>query len=331
MSQFNYVIQHIFEEDNHWGGLLLRWRVLDSECPLERANIILVAAPIGDYQMPSKSEIKDRQDAVARGLLEVATPLGTVTRGKDGVYRDSYQARIMLWVVEEERELQARLMACAHMQDAGHHSVSATTHRLGEYCALDNMEKDTAKLVRQCLHCVDSKAGNAMPRPLGDLLHGKEVSDVLHFHFLSLEEIDTIDTGGLVDGCYKHVLVLMDGVSRFVWLEEAVSCSMEGAARFVLKWCALFGVPKTFNSDGGTYFTVRVMKMVSSRLGVVYHFDVANVSWLHGTLERMNREVVKTFCAVLSEIRRPLSESGRCHSGLCIRRTGSAWGRRRST
>ena len=67
--------------------------MLDSECPLERANIILVAAPIGDYQMPSKSEIKDRQDAVARGLLEVATPLGTVTRGKDGVYRDSYQAR----------------------------------------------------------------------------------------------------------------------------------------------------------------------------------------------------------------------------------------------
>ena len=108
--------------------------------------------------------------------------------------------------------------------------------------------------------------------------------------------------------CYKHVLVLMDDVSRFVWLEEAVSCSMEVAARSVLKWCASFGVPKAFTSDGGTHFTEQVMQMVSSRLGVVHHFGVANVSWSHGTVERMNREVVRTFRAVLSERRRPPSE-----------------------
>ena len=42
---------------------------------------LVVAPPTGDYQMPSKGEIKDRQDAVARGQVEVATPLGTVTRG----------------------------------------------------------------------------------------------------------------------------------------------------------------------------------------------------------------------------------------------------------
>ena len=41
--------------------------MLDSEGPLVRANVIaVVAPPTGDYQMPSKSEIKDRQDTVAR-------------------------------------------------------------------------------------------------------------------------------------------------------------------------------------------------------------------------------------------------------------------------
>ena len=114
--------------------------------------------------------------------------------------------------------------------------------------------------------------------------------------------------GGLVNGGYKHVLVLMDDVSRFVWLEEAVSCSMEVAARSVLKQCASFVVPKAFTSDGGTHFTGQVMQMVSSRLGVIHHFGVANVSWSHGTVERMNREVVKTFRAVLSERRRHSSE-----------------------
>ena len=169
--------------------------------------------------MPSKSEIKDRKDALARGQVEVATPLGTVTRGEDRLYRVSYQGRMVLWVPEEERELQARLMVCAHMQDAGHRGVTATTHRLGAYCASDNMEKDIAKLIHQCLYCTDSKAGNAMPRPLGDLVHGTEVGGVLHFDYLSLGKSDAIDTGGLVDGSYKYVLVLMDDVSRFVWLK----------------------------------------------------------------------------------------------------------------
>ena len=210
--------------------------MLDSEGPLVRANVIAVAAPpTGDYQMPSKGEIKDRQDAVARGQVEVATPLGTVTRGEDGLYRVSYQGIMVFWVPEEERELQARLMVYAHMQDAGHRGLRATTHRLGAYCAWDNMEKDVAKFIRQCLHCTDSKAGNAVPRPLGDLVHGTEVGDVLHFDYLSLGESDAIDMGGLVDGGYRHVLVLMDDVSRFVWLEEAVSCSMEVATRSLLK------------------------------------------------------------------------------------------------
>ena len=90
---------------------------------------------------------------------------------------------------------------------------------------------------------------------------------MLHFDYLRLGESDAIDLGGLVDGGYKHVLVLMDDVSRFVWLEEAVSCSMEVAARSVLKWCASFGVPEAFTSDGGTHFTGQVMQMVSSRWG----------------------------------------------------------------
>ena len=73
----------------------------------------------------------------------------------------------------------------------------------------------------------------------------------------------------------------------------------------MLKWCASFGVPKAFTSDGGTHFTGQVMQMVSSRLGVVRHFGMANVSWSHGAVKRMNREVVKTFRVALSERRRP--------------------------
>ena len=183
--------------------------MLDSEGPLVRSNVIaVVTPPTGDYQMPSKGEIKDRQDTGARGQVEIATPLGTMTRGEDRLYRVSYQERMVLWVPEEERELQARLLVGAHIQDAGHRGVRATTHRLGAYCAWDDVEKDIAKFIRHCLHCIDSKAGNAIPRPLGDLVHGTEVGAVLHFDYLSLGESDAIDTGGLVDGGLREPVCL---------------------------------------------------------------------------------------------------------------------------
>ena len=64
-----------------------------------------------------------------------------MTLDEDGVYHVSFQRRMVLWVPEKERELRARLMVCAHMQDAGHRGVRATAHRLGAYYARDNMEK----------------------------------------------------------------------------------------------------------------------------------------------------------------------------------------------
>ena len=32
------------------------------------------------------------------------------------------------------------------------------------------MEEGVAEFVQQCLHCVDSRAGNVVPRPLGEIL-----------------------------------------------------------------------------------------------------------------------------------------------------------------
>lgn len=109
------------------------------------------------------------------------------------------------------------------------------------YIMWDNVEKGIAEIARQCLHFGDSKAGNVMPRLLGDLFHSTGVGDVLHADYFNLAESQAIDMGGLFDGSYKHMLALMDDVRRFVWLEKDVSSSMEMAARVVLKWCASVG------------------------------------------------------------------------------------------
>ena len=46
------------------------------------------------------------------------------------------------------------------------------------------MESHVREFVRQCLHCVDTRAGEIVPRPYGETVHGTVPGEVVHFHFL---------------------------------------------------------------------------------------------------------------------------------------------------
>ena len=46
------------------------------------------------------------------------------------------------------------------------------------------MEQHVTEFVKQCLHCMDSKAGEKVPRPLGETVHGKRPGEVTHFDYL---------------------------------------------------------------------------------------------------------------------------------------------------
>ena len=75
-------------------------------------------------------------------------------------------------------------MVCAHMRSAGHRGVSPALFRLQEYCVWFQMESHVREFVRQCLHCVDTRAGEIVPRPYGDTVHGTAPGEVVHFDFL---------------------------------------------------------------------------------------------------------------------------------------------------
>ena len=66
------------------------------------------------------------------------------------------------------------------------------------------MNEGVTAFVRKCLHCVDSRVENVLPRPLGEMLYWTEVSEVLHFDYLAL---------GNSDAGYAYLLVMVDDVS----------------------------------------------------------------------------------------------------------------------
>ena len=136
-------------------------------------------------------------------------------------------------------------------------------------------------------------------RPLGEILHGTEVGEVLHFNYLKLGDSD--------DG-YAYVLVLVDDVSSFVPLQPAASCTSEVAARSILEWVSVLGTPEVFVSDGAPHLKNETLKLAAAKLEASSRFSVAYSSWSNGSVERMNLEVVRTFRGVMSERGRPLSE-----------------------
>ncbi|CAM9462267.1 unnamed protein product [Sphacelaria rigidula] len=142
-------------------------------------------------------------------------------------------------------QLQVRLMICAHMRDAGHHGVAATLVRLQEFCVWQRIKTHVHEFVRQCLHRVDSRAGDVVPRPLGETVHGTTPNEVVHFDFLCVGESGPLASQGLSeDAGFRHILEIMDDLSNFVALEPVAVCTAESTAASLLNWCKTLGVPR---------------------------------------------------------------------------------------
>ena len=309
LSQYSYAIEHIPGETNCWGDLLSRW----VKVPTVPVRSVAVYSPCNaDDSLPSVDVIRASQrKAVAHvgGDIRVfASPCGQATLAEDGLFRVRVGSRDVLWIPSDDKALQVRLMVCAHMRSAGHRGVAPTVFRLREYCVWPGMESQVRDFVHQCLHCVDSRAGEVVPRPYGATVHGTAPGDVVHFDFLYVGASGPEGDTGLPDEHgFRYVLVIMDDLSNYVWLEPAESCTAEVAATHLLAWCKTLGVPRVWVSDTATHFKNRVLAQLSDALRIEHRFAVAYTPWSNGACERMVKEVVRALKSILSDQRRHVS------------------------
>ncbi|CAN0007235.1 unnamed protein product, partial [Sphacelaria rigidula] len=126
--------------------------------------------------MPSESVVRQaqRKDLGAEGadVSSFESDVGTAILDNEGLFRVHVRGRTV------------RLMVCAHRRDAGHRGVAATLVRSQEFCVWKGVETHVREFVRQCLHCADSRAGDVVPRPLGEMAHGTTPNEVVHFDYL---------------------------------------------------------------------------------------------------------------------------------------------------
>jgi hypothetical protein len=71
----------------------------------------------------------------------------------------------------------------------------------------------------------------------------------------------------------------------------------------LMRWLEVFGVVLLWISDRGSHFKNEVVQRVQKELNARHHFTTANCPWSNGTIEFACKQVIRAFCAVLSELK----------------------------
>ena len=195
--------------------------------------------------------------------------------------------------------MQLRLLIAAHTGPGGHRGASTKARGMEKFVKWPSLEEDAKAFVGSCLYCLSTKTGGKVPRPMAQTLHATMPKKLLHMDFLYIYP----GVGG-----YNYVLVLKDDFSSYVWLVKCKAADAGHTARALMGWFAAFGVVLRWVSDRGSHFKNEVVAKLREQNRATHRFTLAYAPWSNGTVEVVNREVLRVLRALCSELRIPFKE-----------------------
>jgi len=286
LSKFNYVIEHIRGDENFCADILTRWtRGYRNEKQLLCSIVLEEAAQL----IPAADSIKGPDREVIRSSQQ------RYTRADGLVFHESeriWKRGSKIWIPEEDLELQLKVMVCSHCGTLGHRGMDSTMSIIQEDFWWSTLAQDVSKLVRGCYHCIITRTGKVVPRPLGHAIHGARPNEVVHMDFLYM--------GQGQDG-KKYVLILRDDLSSYIWLWPTEDTTAASAAEELCVWIGVFGAMVWLVSDQGSHFKNALINSLTQEIRAKHHFTTAYSPWANGSVERICREVLRSSKALLSE------------------------------
>lgn len=116
-------------------------------------------------------------------------------------------------------------------------------------------------------------------RPLGVVVNGKEVGEVLPFISSAMGQIRLLSEDGNTGDAVKCLFVLVKDVSGYTWLEPATACNPTVTVETPLRWCAIKGIYHMFETQ---LFQQYVLRLVAETLKMTHLFAVACSPWTNG-------------------------------------------------
>lgn len=288
MSTFTYRIEHVPGTQNIMADIMTRWlrgyrgqirAVRRIKGPLPPVP----TAPAAEDEWPDREVIREAQNA------QDFPPPTRASTDEDGLIRCNGR----VWLPVNAHELQLKLLTIAHCGTAGHRGADATFESLKPYFTWIGQRRDTADFVAACLFCNLSKTGAKIPRPLAATLHASRPNEVLHFDYLYM---------GGSDSGEIYVLVLKDDFSGYAWLEPTKSANAEHTASTLARWNHTFTSPVTWVSDQGSHFINETLRTMASDHRISHRPTIAYSPWTNGTVERINRDVLAAYRALIAEL-----------------------------
>ena len=248
-----------------------------------------------EFEWPDLEEIKGLQQQYLQ-----ASDVKNYSVDEEGVIRLTGR----VWIPPQATQLKTRLIVIAHCGWAGHRGIYATTTAIANRFKWKGLTKDVKLRLEKCLHCVTTRGGKVIPRPLGSTLVAIEPNQILHMDFLHLASLgDDVTQSENYIGEFTELLVLKDGLSHFCELVPCISADSTSVVQALMGWFARYGTVTTWVSDQGSHFKNQVLKELKQRLNTTQHFTPAYCPWVNGTVERLNRDILAIFRALLSERR----------------------------
>jgi hypothetical protein len=201
-----------------------------------------------------------------------------------------------MWIPSSAEEVIVRLLVAAHCGNAGHRPAQEVTVDLKAYVWWPTLVEDVQAFVTSCLSCERSSDHKIIPRPWGYSVSATRPGEIVHFDYLFIGSASkTVEN-------VQYLLVLKDNYSGFVELIPTATCDHRPVVEALQWWSARFGAPSRLVSDQGSHFKNTVLaELVRLNPSLSHHFTLAYTPWSNGSVERVNRDILRVFKKLLKE------------------------------
>ena len=99
--------------------------------------------------------------------------------------------------------------------------------------------------------------------------------------------MDIHDMGARSEAGNRHLLVIVDRASKFLFAYPPPNKSAEGVAKKLLELLLNFGISLSLRSDPGTEFTAAVVQHLCKLLNVAIDYGPTDHTRVRGPIERL--------------------------------------------
>ncbi|ASF20094.1 pol [Rhesus macaque simian foamy virus] len=180
-----------------------------------------------------------------------------------------------------------KIISMAH--NIAHTGRDATFLKVSSKYWWPNLRKDVVKVIRQCKQCLVTNAANLTSPPI--LRPEKPLKPFDKFY------IDYIGPLPPSNG-YLHVLVVVDGMTGFVWLYPTKAPSTSATVK-ALNMLTSIAIPKVLHSDQGAAFTSSTFADWAKEKGIQLEFSTPYHPQSSGKVERKNSDIKRLLTKLL--------------------------------